>query len=96
MSHGVHLVRPGRDELGLDGGGVGGLRAPFPALPGLAQHPVIGGYRAEVGALVQQRGPDFVGGQVSEPVAVQHGQDRLPLGRGQRPRLDPLGVRDRG
>ena len=36
------------------------------------------------------------GGQVSEPLAVQHVQDRLALGRGQRPRLDPLGMRDRG
>jgi hypothetical protein len=73
---GVHLVRAAGRQLRLDGGGVGGLRAPFPAFAGLAQHPVIGGYRAEVGAFIQQRRPDFVGGQVSEPVAVQHDQDR--------------------
>jgi hypothetical protein len=29
---GVDLVRPGGDELGLDGGGVGRLRAALPAL----------------------------------------------------------------
>ena len=87
---GVDLVRPGGDQLGLDGGGVGGLRAPLAAFAGLAQHPVVGGHRAEVGALVQQRRPDFVRGQVSEPAAVQRVQDRLPLGRGQRPRLDPV------
>jgi hypothetical protein len=83
-------------QLGLDRGGVGGLRAPLAAFAGLAQHPVVGGYRAEVGALVQQRRPDLGRRGVSEPVAVQHGQDRRPLARGQRPRLDPIGIRDRG
>jgi hypothetical protein len=37
---GVNLVRPGGQQLRLDRGGMGGLREPFPALPGLAQHPV--------------------------------------------------------
>ena len=93
---GVDLVRSRGDKLGLDRCGVGCLAAPFPAFAGLAQHPVVGGHRAKVGALVQQDCPDFVRGQVSEPGAVQRVQDRLPLGGGQRPRLDPVRVRDRG
>ena len=38
--------------------------------PVFAPHLVIGGDRAEVGALVQRHRPGFVGGQVSEPTAV--------------------------
>ena len=96
MSQEYTWFGPAAMSSGLTAAGWVACRAPLPALPGLAQHPVEGGHRAEVGALVQQRRPDLVRGQVSEPVAVQHVQDRLPLGRGQRPRLDPLGMRDRG
>jgi hypothetical protein len=76
---GVDLVRPGGDEFGLDRGGVGGLRAALAAFAGLAQHPVVGGDRSEVGALVQQGRPYLVRGQVSEPAAVKRVQDCLPL-----------------
>ncbi len=67
--------------------------AALAALAGRAQQPVIGRHRPQVGTLIQQRRPHFVRGQVSEPVAVQHVQDRRPPGRGQCPHeLDPLGV----
>ena len=92
---GADLVRSGGCELGLDGSRVGGLGAPLPALPGLAQDPVIGGHRSQVGALIQQRRPCLGGGGVSEPRRVQHVQDRLPLGGGQSARLHPVPVRDR-
>ena len=72
------------------------LAPPLAAFAGLAQHPVVGGDRSEVGALVQQDRPDFVRGQVSETLAVQRVQDRLSLGAGQRSGLDPLAMRDRG
>jgi hypothetical protein len=80
---GIHLVRPGSCELRLNGGGVGGLRAPLAGLAGLAQQLVEGGHRAEVGPLVQQRRPDFVGDQVSEPLAVQRMPDRRSFRWGQ-------------
>ena len=63
--------------------------------PGLAQQPVHRGHRAQVGAFVQQRGPDLGRRQVGEPLAVQHVQDRLAFGRGQRPGLAPVPVRHR-
>jgi hypothetical protein len=55
---GVHLIRPVRHQLGLDGGGVGGL----PAVPGFRRLRAapVGGHRSQIGALVQQRRPDFV------------------------------------
>ncbi len=92
---GADLVRPGGRELGLDRRRVHRLAPPLPAFAGLAQHPVVSRHRAEVGALVQQHRPDLVRGQVSEPRAVQRLEDCLPLGRGQRPRLEPLLMRDR-
>jgi hypothetical protein len=93
---GIDLVRACGHELGQDGGGVGGLRAPLAAFPGFAQYPVVGGHRSQVGGLIQQCRPDFGRRGVSEPGAVQDIEDRLPLGRGQGPRLDPVRVRDRG
>ena len=90
MSQDQTWFGPVATSSGLTAAGWMAWRAPLAAFAGLAQHPVVGGYRAKVGALVQQDRPDFVRGQVSEPGAVQRVQDRLPLGGGQRPRLDPL------
>ena len=89
----VHLVRPGGCELGLDGSGMRGLPAALPALARLAQHPVVGGYRAEVGALVQQRGPCLGRGGVGEPLRVQRVEDGLPFGCRQRTGLRPVPLR---
>ena len=72
------LVRPGGDQLGLDRGRVGGLRAPLAALARLAQQPVEGGQRPEVGALIQQGGPDLGWRSVGEPL-------RSAARRGSRP-----------
>ena len=57
MSHDQHLVGSGCQQLGLDGGGMGGLAAALAGLARGAQQPVEGGLRAEVGALVQQGWP---------------------------------------
>ncbi len=70
-----------------------GLGAPLPGLARSAQQPVERRQRLEVGALIQQDGPDFGWGQVGEPLRVQGSQDRRPLRRGQRPRLRPVTVR---
>jgi hypothetical protein len=54
------LVRSLGYEPGLDRSGAGGPRAPLAAFAGLAQHPVVGGHRPQVGARIQQRRPDFI------------------------------------
>ena len=82
-------------QLGLDGGGVGGLAAALAGLARGAQQPVEGGQRTEVGALVQQDGSDLSRGQVGEPLSVQRVQDGRLLRRGQRPGLHPVAVRHR-
>ena len=93
---GPDLVRAGRHQLGLDGRGMEWPgRAARGSRPVCAQQPVEGGHRAQVGALVQQDRPRLGRGGVSEPLAVQHVQDRAPLGRAQRARLHPVAVRHR-
>ena len=76
-------------QLGLDGGGVGGLAAALAGLARGAQQPVEGGQRTEVGALVQQDGSDLSRGQVGEPLSVQRVQDGRLLRRGQHPGAAP-------
>ena len=70
-----------------------GLRAPLPALAGLAQDPVEGGHRSQVDALIQQHRPGLGRGGVGEPRRVQHVQDGLALGCGQGAGLHPVPVR---
>jgi len=91
-----HFVRPACDEFGLHLGRMGGVGTALPHLARPAQQPVERGLRAQVDTLVEQRGPHLGRGHVDEAVAVQHVEDRLPLGQAQRPRLGPVTVRERG
>lgn len=71
-------------QLGLDPRRGDRLPASVPGLSGGAQQPVHRRHRAQVGALVQQRGPGLGDGLVGEPGAVQPGQHLLALGGGHR------------
>ena len=82
---GPHLVRSVSDEFGFDVGGVAGLAAPFADLVLGAQDPVHGRHRGQVVAFVEQGRPDLGGGLVAEPLGVQHGEDLVDLGVGERP-----------
>jgi hypothetical protein len=68
---GPHLVRSGRDQLGLDVGGMAGLAATFAHLAVAAELPVHGGHRGQVGSLVEQRGVHAGRGQVDETRRVE-------------------------
>ena len=77
MSH--DQTRLGRgDQFGLDRGGWAACAAPLAGLPGLAEQPVQGGQRAQVGALVEQGGVHLGRRGVGEPVRVQRGEDLPP------------------
>ena len=73
---------------------MGGLAAALTHLAGAAQQPVERRFRAQVDAFIEQGGPHLGWGEVGEPVAVQHLEDRLLLGSAQRPRLMTLPMRD--
>ncbi len=68
------------DEFGFDVGGSAGLGASFAHLVLGAQDPVHGGDRGQVGAFVEQGGPDLGGCLIAEPFGVQHVEDLVDLG----------------
>jgi hypothetical protein len=65
---------------------MGGLRAALADLPGLAEQPVHRGDRGQVGALIDEQGPDLARGLVLKPRAIQDGKQFLTLAGGQRVR----------
>ena len=70
-----HLVRGGRDELGLDVGGVSSIASTFSDLVACAQDAIHGRHRREIAAFVEQRGPHLGGCLVAEAFVVERGDD---------------------
>src|SRR5713226_7769295 len=65
---------------------MGGLRAALADLPRFPQQPVHRGDRGQVGALIDEQGPDLARGLVLEPRAIQDGKQLVALTGGQRVR----------
>lgn len=78
------LVGPGGQQLGFLVLGVPQLIAALAYLVVFGQDPVHGQHRAEEHAFVEQGRMGFRWSEVGEPIGVQHRQDLLALGRGER------------
>src|SRR5690606_13638661 len=96
---GPHLVRPvgfqARDPVGA--GALVAAAAAFTHQAAFGEHPVHLAFRAQVGALVEQRRIHLGRGQITEPLAAERFDDHILLGAGERrwvrPRWQPGGTR---
>ena len=87
------LIRARCHELGCGIRRMPGLGAPLAHFRGRREHPIHCARGTEVPLLLEQRGMDFGGRLVDEPLAVQHVEHRLAFGGTQRARRRRTGPR---